>query len=449
MKINFIHKRVALYIRVSTEEQALHGYSLEAQKETLTIFAKENNMKIFDYYIDEGISARKKYTTRKEFMRMLEDVKQNKIDIILFIKLDRWFRSVKDYYKIQEILEEHNVSWKAVLEDYDTATANANGRLHINIKLSIAQDESDRTSERIKYVFENKIKNGEVITASTPLGYKIENKKLIINPDKVDIVKGIFDKFNSTHAIRTTTKYVEDTFNLHLCSGTIKKILKNTIYIGEYRNVKGYCPAIIDKSLFNNVQINLKRSVKAEPKYTYIFSSIIYCASCNHIMSGYSAGSGQKYRYYRCRYHFDRRLCDGITISEIAVEKYLINNITTLLRDSLELKTDYSKISTKKKIDKSSIKRKLSKLKDLYLNDLISLDEYKKDYERYNKLLNAEEELVKKSSKILLNNLDIISSKEWITMYNSFSNEDKRIFWRGFIKKILVDDKRQIAVEFL
>ena len=443
-------KRAAIYIRVSTDEQALHGYSLEAQKETLTQFAKSNDMKIVDYYADEGVSARKKYTTRKEFMRMLEDVKQNKIDVILFIKLDRWFRSVSDYYKVQDILEKHKVTWKAVLEDYDTATAN--GRLHINIKLSIAQDESDRTSERIKFVFENKIKNKEVVTGSIPLGYKIENKRLVIDPEKANIIKAIFTHFNSTHSIRGTMIHIENTFGLHLCYVTVKNILKNKLYIGKYKNIENYCPAIIDETLFNNIKNNLKRNVKTkiQPKYNYIFSSMVYCGLCEHAMSGYSSGTKKKYRYYRCRYHLERRLCPGVIVSETFIENYLINNIGVLLKESIELETNsYKNYTPKKKIDKSSIKRKLSKLKELYLNDLISLEEYKRDHEKYNNLLNATDEPKKKTNENLSDYLDFIHGKDWVVMYNSFSNEDKRIFWRGFIDRILVDDKKNITVKFL
>ena len=445
MNIIFEEKRVALYIRVSTEEQVLRGYSLEAQKETLIQFAKENKMKIVDFYIDEGVSARKKYTTRKEFMRMLQDIKNNKIDVVLFIKLDRWFRSVADYYKVQEILEKHNVVWKAALENYDTATAN--GRLHINIKLSIAQDESDRTSERIKFVFENKIKNKEVITGMIPLGYRIENKKLVIDSEKSKIIKAIYNKFSSTHAIRTTTNYISNTYGLNMCNATIKNILKNKLYIGEYRNVTNYCPPIIDKELFYNVQKNLKRSVRIESTYTYIFTSLVFCSLCNNSMSGFGS---KGYRYYRCRYKSDRNLCTGATISELYLEEYLINNIAEQISISLNYNTNINNSSKKTNIDKSLIKRKLTKLKDLYLNDLISLDEYKKDYDKYTSLLKKDENNNNESnSKKLLSTINFFSNKEWVNIYKTFSNNDKRIFWRRFISRIFIDDSKNITIEFL
>lgn len=106
--------------------------------------------------------------------RLLDDIKADKVDLVLFIKLDRWFRNVPEYYKTQDILEAHHCGWKAILEDYDTTTAN--GRMVIGIMLSIAQQERERTSERIRFVYEQKAKQGVCMFGgkSTPLGYKIE-----------------------------------------------------------------------------------------------------------------------------------------------------------------------------------------------------------------------------------------------------------------------------------
>lgn len=124
---------------------------------------------------------------------MLNDVQQHKIDIILFIKLDRWFRNVADCCEIQKIPDANNVQWITTGERYDTTTTN--GRLNLNIKLSIAQDESDRTSERIKYVFENKRRRGEPTSGNLPLGYRIDDKRMVIDEEKAKIAAAIFHKF--------------------------------------------------------------------------------------------------------------------------------------------------------------------------------------------------------------------------------------------------------------
>ena len=90
-------QRAALYVRVSTEEQVVHGKSLEAQRDRLLQFAEENNLIVVGIYEDDGISARKKYKKRPEMCRMLADVQKGLIDIIIFIKLDRWFRNIADF----------------------------------------------------------------------------------------------------------------------------------------------------------------------------------------------------------------------------------------------------------------------------------------------------------------------------------------------------------------
>ena len=128
--------RAGLFERVSTEEQARYGYSIQNQIEALEEHCKKNEIKIVDHYCDEGVSAGKPYTKRPEMKRLLDDVQAGKIDIILFTRLDRWFRNVQEYFKVQEILEKHKVEWKAIWEDYDTTTSN--GRMAITIFLAIA-----------------------------------------------------------------------------------------------------------------------------------------------------------------------------------------------------------------------------------------------------------------------------------------------------------------------
>ena len=156
--------------------------------------------------MDAGISARKPATKRPELQRLLNDVRAGLVDVILFTKLDRWFRNIAEYYKVQEVLEKHHVNWRTIQEDYDTSTAS--GRLKINIMLRVAQDEADRTGERIKAVFESKLMRNEPISGKVPLGYKIENKRLVIEPEKADIVRDIFRYYISTRSIRETRKYI-------------------------------------------------------------------------------------------------------------------------------------------------------------------------------------------------------------------------------------------------
>jgi len=120
--------RVALYVRVSGQEQEIKGLSLEAQQEDLQEYCRERGWIVAGVYIDAAKTARKRLGKRTNFLRMLEDVKRDKVDLILFTRLDRWFRSVADYYKVMEVLEAHNCGWKTTQEQYDTSTAGGRRR---------------------------------------------------------------------------------------------------------------------------------------------------------------------------------------------------------------------------------------------------------------------------------------------------------------------------------
>ena len=302
--------RVALYCRVSTEEQHLHGLSLEAQDAALTEYANKNDLTIVGRYVDEAITARKKMTTRKELLRLLEDVKADKIDLIIFTKIDRWMRNIYDYHKVQEILEKHKVNWKTIFENYDTSTAA--GRLHINIMLSVAQDEADRTSERIKAVFENKVKNKEYLCGETPFGLLVKDSKLYIDEENRHIVDAIFKRFAETHSISGTQKYIANMYGKAFDSKSFTRMFKNTLYCGEYRGILDFCEPYITREQFDlNQEIISKKNVKQAPSgITYVFSGLLICPECGRRMSAfYSVRAKENIATYRCPNHTKTGTC--------------------------------------------------------------------------------------------------------------------------------------------
>ena len=222
-------KKVALYIRVSSEKQAKHGDSLREQEDTLNEYVKsQHDMIVHSTYIDDGISGQK--LERDEFQRLMNDVQNNHIDLILFTKLDRWFRSLKHYLNNQEVLEKHNVHWLAVSQPYyDTTTAY--GRTFINQVMSFAELEAQMTSERLTAVFANKIKMGEVASGSVPLGYEIIDKHLVPS-DQAPIVLDLFE-YQDLHAnLSKTSKYLFDTYNISRSVTGLRRMFQNKIYVG-------------------------------------------------------------------------------------------------------------------------------------------------------------------------------------------------------------------------
>ena len=144
-------------------------------------------------YADEGKTARKELKKRKAIHSLLEDVKAGKIDVILFWRLDRWFRNMSDFYKVQDVLDEYGVRWISASEP-GINMETRDGRLQLNVVLSIGQNEVDTTSERIKFVNEASIRQGKVIFCdkNMPTGYMVgivdDQKRMVKNPDEEDLV---------------------------------------------------------------------------------------------------------------------------------------------------------------------------------------------------------------------------------------------------------------------
>lgn len=441
-------KHVAIYARVSTEEQAMHGYSIEAQVAALTKYAKEHDMIIEDIYIDEGISARKKMQNRKEFVRLIEDASNHKFELILFTKLDRWFRNIADYYRIQEVIEKYGVNWKTIYENYDTTTAS--GRLHINIMLSVAQDEADRTSERIRSVFANKVKNKEIITGKQPYAYKIDDKKIVVDSEKAEIIKAIFNDYKVCRSINAVKRHINEEYNLTFSYDFYKHTLRTSKYTGEFRGIPDYYPAIISKELFEECKDEKISFVREnQTKRVYIFSGLIVCKECGRKMNGIqTVTSRNKFYAYRCKYGVSHSCSHNLSIREDLIEQFLINNINEMHQTYLiNSKND---TSVKRSVtDKAKIKSKLKKLKDLYLDDLIDKDTYKADYEMYMRQISEIDITeIEKKKKDNASNVSGLINLSISSEYNKMSRENKRVLWQSIIKQIIIDNDENILVVF-
>lgn len=443
--------RVALYIRVSGEEQKIKGLSLEAQQERLEEYARERGWVITGIYIDAAKTARKNMHKRSEFLKMMESVKRDEVDLLLFCRLDRWFRSVADYYKVMEVLQAHNCGWKTVDEEYDTTSAN--GRLYINVKLSIAQNEADICGERIDVVFDSKIAHGTVVSGSCPFGYRVNGeKRLEIVPEEAAIVQDAFNQYESTVSQRGTVRYIRETYGVNWCDMTFRRMLTETLYTGIYdrggRRNENFCPAIIKKEQFDLVQSLLKKNARSVPSgRTYIFTSILKCDECHHKMVGRVIKKNYDYYYYRCNQHFQRGRCShNKELREDAIEKWLFDNLESEL-DRIRLEWEV-KASEKKKsaprTDKAALKRKLTKLKELYVNELIDIEEYKKDYEIYNAALRQLPEPAAETPPDF-SAVERLLESDFKDIYDTLTREEKRTLWRSVISEIRVDSENNIT----
>lgn len=441
--------RVALYIRVSGEEQKIKGLSLEAQQERLEEYARQQGWVVVGIYIDAAKTARKDMRKRSEFQKMINAVKRDEIDLLLFCRLDRWFRSVADYYKIMEILQAHHCDWKTTDEEYDTSTAN--GRLYINVKLSIAQNEADICSERISVVFDSKVQHGTVVSGNCPFGYVVnEEKRLSIDPDAAAIVRDAFNYYESSVSQRGTIRHIRETYGVNWCDATFRRMLAERLYTGVYdsrgRYNENFCEPIISKEQFEHVQVLIGRNARSVPSgKVYIFTSVLKCAECNHNLVGYVTGP---YYYYRCNQHFQRGRCShNKSVRESYVEEWLFEHLGEEL-ERCKLEWDVQAAERKKKTrstDKAVLKRKLTKLKELYMDDLITIEEYKKDYQIYTAALQQIPDEVPEETPPDFSAVERMLQADFKSIYDSLTREEKRTLWRSAISEIRVDRDNNIT----
>ncbi len=435
------------YIRVSTAEQALKGLSIETQMAEIENYAKANNMRLEGFYIDRGITARKSLQNRIDFMRMMKDVKSGKIQHIIVLRLDRFFRNIYDYHRMMnEYLMPNNCDWSAVKENYSTTTTN--GRLMINMRLSIAEQECDTDSDRIKDVFENRVKNGFAITGALQMGLKIEDKRVVPDKETAHIIVDVFNEFEKCHSIRKTMETINNRYAMQIRYPRISKMLKNTLYCGEYRGVVDYCEPIVSKEQFDRVQHILGMNVKSSPvKRTYIFSSLVKCSHCNHSMGGaHTTNGGREYKYYRCNLKFRDKECElGEVMAEKKLETYLLNHVEDLLKDMV---ATAETVEVKKKPSKSNrkvIEQKLKRLNDLYVDGFIDIDKYKADYERLKNSIVDDEESEEKD----LTEIKKFLNSGFRSIYPTLSETEKQLLWRSIIKDIIIDGREVKTVNFL
>jgi site-specific DNA recombinase len=451
--------RVALYIRVSTEEQVRHGYSIQSQKERLIEYCKQKGYKVINIYIDEGKSARTKLKNRKELLKLVEDAKLKIFDLVVFWRLDRWFRNIADYYKINTILETNNIFWECSDEEYSTTTAN--GRLYLNIKLSISQNESDQTSERIRFNFDNMTKNKIPIWGGnvSPFGYTVvgkkKDKKLVKDENTKHIVEDMFKHFETYNSMRKTLVYINEKYDIAMNYDSIRKIFRNKLYVGIYRETEDFCDPYITLEQYeenrDRITYNIRNSNRG---YEYIFSGMIKCPYCKNNMSGFNhVTTVPKYnkrysaRAYRCNKSYGTRLCPNRSpIFERTIEQYLTKNIISDLEKFKIEVINIEKIKETNTVNVSKLKQKQNRLNELYIEGRITRERYDNDYQLLKSTIEKANE--ENKNRIDLTVYDGLLDKNALELYNKLDNIHKRAFWRRYIDFIERDEHKQFKVHF-
>ena len=465
-----------LYLRVSTEDQAREGFSLPEQKERLETFCKFKGYEIVDYYEDAGISA-KTGNYRPEFERLKEDIKSKRINTIIALKLDRITRSIFDWEKLMTFLDENDAYIDCANDEVNTT--NANGKMVSRLLMSVSQNEIERTSERTKVGLAGAIKQGH-LPSQAPLGYKHENKKLVIDYSTKDVVVRIFDLYYNGNSYQTISNILNEEQVLGKTNwrdSTITAILENEVYKGDFVHGKrtkhqtyyeNVVEPLVSKEMWEDCQAQKKKNSRAYQRtLTYLFLQKIRCPRCNNLMGGKATKkkNGNVYYYYYCN---DCKL----NLKENAIEEYFENFINEIVEyDSvvnqfflpmIKQKFDEPKELLEKELDKQNAK--LDRIRKAYISGAFDLEEYNAEKKIVDEAIskiqselnttNITEELKFTPQDILLKrDIDFINKvklkdeyKERTKTWKDYTREEKSGLIMKYVDDITLLEKNKVMI---
>lgn len=333
--------RCAIYTRVSTDAGLEQNFnSLDAQREAAESYIKsqahEGWCLVRETYDDGGFSGGT--LDRPALQKLLRDLKERKVDVIVVYKVDRLTRSLADFAKLVELFDLHSASFVSVTQAFNTTTSM--GRLTLNVLLSFAQFEREVTAERIRDKIAASKKKGIWMGGVPPLGYRVQDRKLVINSREAETVKTIFKRYlalGSTLPLleelhragvktrRRTLSSGKPIGGVPFTRGPLNHLLRNRTYIGELnhrgRSYPGEHPAILDKKIFDAVQTKLTQNVKVNCSERKSNDSILarklFDDRGNLMTPTHTRKKGAIYRYYVCRLLVEGRRSEAGVLTSV------------------------------------------------------------------------------------------------------------------------------------
>lgn len=427
-------KRAALYVRVSTQEQKLHGFSVDNQIEALREYCKEKGYKEIGLFNDAGISAHISYKKRPAIQDIIKECQAKNVDIILFTKLDRFFRSVPDYYAFME--RTGNTPWKAIWQDFDTETSA--GQFNVNIMLACAQAEAEQASERVKAVNAFRRANGFYTSGKAPTGYVVHKGVLSVDESKREGIKAFFDEYLSSFNLTYATQKLHD-YGIMVRRDTACRMLHNTTYYGDAFGVT--CEPFISKEEFDVIQNSIsanKQRNSTRHNSVYIFTGgILRCEACGTALSGstrkmLSGKNVRYYKYYRCPKHRNMACSNSRSTTEMNIERYLLNNLEDVVsayNRAIDMKP-IEVVDSAAKIE--LLEKKLERIGIRYEDGDLTTEEYRKKRDDIKEQIASLNIIPFRKEKKTL-------PDGWKDIYNGFDASHKRAFWYRTISKITLD----------
>ncbi len=477
IKIEKRRKIIAIYCRVSTDEQAEFGYSIDEQKRLLEEWCKANDYIIYKCYSDRGISG-KNIKDRPALKELLSDAKEGKFDMVISWKINRVSRKLEDVLKIVNLLEKNDITFKSYSEPFETDTPA--GRMQFQMMALIGEFERGTIAQNVKMGMIAKAKSGnwcggrvlgyDLVPNNSPEEEKRGKNKLEINEKEAEIVRFIFNEYSKGKGYKAITNkmnklgYKTKKGN-NFSVGSIRDILTNPVYIGEIRynvrqnwsekrrrninpnpiRVKGKHEAIIDRELWDKVQLILEsKKGKLSRIYDgeYPLTGILRCPKCGAGMvisrttNTLADGTKKRIAYYCCGNWKNKgtSVCNSNTIRVDKANEYVFKKIEELVSNEAMIKAVVKNINKERKDKVKPAKRLLGDID----KELEKLDKRKrKIFEAYEDDILTKEEF--QTRKDELNEKIRILEEEKKPLLNTISEDVSEEIPYEFIKDILMN----------
>ena len=477
IKVEKRRKLIAIYCRVSTEEQSENGYSIDEQERLLEEWCKKMGYVIYKCYSDRGISG-KNIKDRPALKELLSDAKAGKFDMVISWKINRVSRKLEDVLKIVNLLEKNNITFKSYSEPFETDTPA--GRMQFQMMALIGEFERGTIAQNVKMGMIAKAKSGnwcggrvlgyDLVPNNSPEEEKKGKNKLKINEKEAEIVRFIFNEYSKGKGYKAITNKLNkldyktkkgNDFSV----GSIRDILTNPVYIGEIRynvrqnwsekrrrninpnpiRVKGKHEAIIDRELWDKVQLILE-SKKGKPSRIYDgeypLTGILRCPKCGAGMvisrttNTLADGTKKRIAYYCCGNWKNKgtSVCNSNTIRVDKANEYVFKKIEELVSNEAMIKAVVKNINKERKDKVKPAKRLLGDID----KELEKLDKRKrKIFEAYEDDILTKEEF--QTRKDELNEKIRILEEEKKPLLNTISEDVSEEIPYEFIKDILMN----------
>lgn len=462
--------KAAIYCRVSTLEQATDGYSIGVQKEKLSAYAAAQSYEVADIYSDEGFSGKDLHRPAME--RLISDVKNKRVDIVLIYKLDRLSRHVKDVLELVELFDKYSVALYSLNENLDLSSPF--GRAALKMSATFSELERETIVERMKMGKDARARSGKyTCPGKSPFGYKLnkETDRLEIVPEEAEAIRDMYAKYIGGYTFRKLYAYCKEKYpDIRFFSNSMccKPVIERPLYTGYFMHndelikATNYEP-IISFETYLQAQEAIKRNMthRQHDNTPYLLTGLIYCAKCGRTFCGkrrtHKENGRVKYSYtsYGCsaRLKFNSAEhgstpCNNEIYSTEELDKYIGDMVQNLQFTEFVTPQSSTGLIDKLLLENGELKKQKDRILDLYLSEAIDKDTYTKRFDDINKRIQKNLAVIDNEKQSLAQSptVSIDYLKQRQKDFPTATKSEKRKLIHQLVKRIVVDgDKVTIS----